>query len=272
MKLINKIKSEKAQIADVIMFFIFIVFVLYFIILFTSMQFYFRAQKMVDGIVRDEVETIRTKGILTKSEYEDFLDRIGKFGNFNVLVVAELQDNAGVRAKWFDINSICGKPLKVGDYIKIFVESKRPPLFSELLLRNFMFGYNGLNKSASSFKMQSIASAMVCSDGYIKGVEVMNTINRYFETTPPSPPSGGIWLYTLDYTGVPINESPSKTVTTPVQITSKYTGYYDVAQTNPIPPRTTNAWIDYEGNYRMDIEVSSIDYSITKIYFTQLVK
>lgn len=266
MRILNKVRKENGQIADILMFFIFIVFVLYFIILFTSMQFYFRTQKMVDIVVRNEVELIRTKGILTTSEYEDFLGRLAKYGSFNVLVVAELQDNAGVRAKWFDIDTIKDKPLKVGDFIKIYVESKKPPLFTELLLRNFMFGYNSSGASVSNFRMQSVASAMVCSDGYIKGIEVMNIINKYFDSTPPT---GGIWLSTLDFSSNP----PTKVVDIPVQMTHKYTGYYDIAQTNPIPEKTTNDWIDYEGNYRMDIEVDEYDnYKITKIYFTQLIK
>ncbi|MGE5329066.1 MAG: hypothetical protein ACM3KR_06145 [Deltaproteobacteria bacterium] len=260
MKIINKVKTEKGQIADILMFFFFIVFVIYFIILFTSMQLFFNTQKMVDSVVRDEIEIVRTKGILTTSEYENFLGKLGKYGNFNIIVIAEKQDEAGNRGRYFSLDTILDKPFKVGDFIKFFVESKKPSLFADILQRNFMFGYNG--KGGSSFRMQSQASGMVCSDGFIKGIEVINIINKYFDTGVAQP-ADGIFLQTLNYTSIPVGQDPTSLSANIVQ----QTGKYDVS----IPERTTDKWIDYEGRYSMEVTPDG-DYRIKKIVFTELLK
>jgi len=266
MKLINRRKSEKGQIADIMMFFFFIVFVIYFIILFTSMQFFFRAQKMVDNVVRDEVEIIRTKGIFTQSEYESFLAKLSKYGNYNVNVFAEKQDNAGQRGKLFSIETIKDQPFKVGDFIQILVESSKPPLFSVILNTNFLFSSN--HKNGSDFRMQSLASGMICSDGFIKGVEVINLITKNASSIP-------VRLKTLKY---------STTSNTEDMVDkwylygpSSYTG--DAAKDSNTTPITdynptahtenTDGWINYEGRYTMDVTLND-SYAITEMYFTEM--
>jgi len=257
MNLFSKVKSKNGQIADILVFFIYIVFVVYFIMLFSSMQLYFATQKIVDNVVRDEVEIIRTKGIFTESEYKSFLAKIGKYGSFNVNVFAEKQDNAGQRGKWFDIKSIKDKPFRVGDFIQIMVESSKPPLFSTILNTNFLFSSN--RKSGSNFRMQSLASGMICSDGFIRGIEVINLINKN--------PGITLKLKTLDYPSpIPVNPTyeqrfPSKQVDNFVTITSPYN--------SSTPERTVNAWIDYNGRYQLDV-VPNNDYAITEMYFTEL--
>lgn len=275
MKLLNKVKSEKGQLADILIFFIFIVFVIYFIILFTSMQYFFITQKIVDNIVRDEVEVIRTKGMFTTAEYQKFLSKIGKYGSYNVHVVAEKQDAAGTRAKWFDMKDILDTPFKAGDFIKIFVESTKQPLFSMILNTNFMFGSG--HSGGSSFRMQSMASGMVCSDGFIKGVEVINIINKNASNIP-------VRLKSLDYSNTNPNLEDSNAAQWDLYAPSSYTGATteDIVK-NPAKydPNTyvvggnivkANGWIDYSGDYLMNVDVDTANYNITGMYFTETQK
>ncbi len=177
MILCRKLKNTRGQLADIMMFMFFVAFVIYFIVSYTSMHTFFKTQEIVDSIVRKEVEIIRTKGILKTEEYERFLGEINKYGMFEVMITLEKQNEYNQYEKWFTLDEILNEPLKVGDIIKIYAESRKPSLFAEIMSRGFLFSRGGSGKS--HFKMQSIASGMICSDGYIRGVEAINIINRY---------------------------------------------------------------------------------------------
>lgn len=173
----KRLSSNRGQIADILMFLFFISFVIYFVLAYTSMQTFFKTQEFVDTIVRTEVEIVRTKGIFKTEEYKSFLSKLSNYGQYNVYATIETQDAAGNYVKWFRLKEeILDRPLKVGDFIKISVESRKASLFSEIMARNFLFGRSG---NVNNFKMQSVAAGMICTDGYIKGVEVINIIERY---------------------------------------------------------------------------------------------
>jgi len=209
--------------------------------------------------VRDEVEIVRTKGIFTRAEYESFLAKIAKYGNFTVLLTAEKQNAAGVRGKLFNLdrkdteNRVIDQPFKTGDFIKIFIESANPSLFTEILNRNFMFGYSGGGKSG--FKMQSTASAMVCSDGFLRGVEVINMINKY-----KSIPGNTVKLFLQSYDIIP---NPPVLRDPPYEFTTTYD--------NTVSEHEKN-WIDYEGRYFMDFTIDTTTCLITEYYFKEQLK
>ena len=137
--MLKRLCSNKGQIADILMFIFFISFVMYFVLSYTSMQTFFKTQEFIDNVVRTEVEIVRTKGVFKTEEYKRFLAQLSKYGNFNVYVTIETQDAAGNYAKWFRLEEeILDRPLKVGDFIKIAVESTQRSLFAEIMARNFL--------------------------------------------------------------------------------------------------------------------------------------
>lgn len=180
MRLVKNIKNSKGQIADIIMFLFFISFVVYFIVSYTSMQVFFKTQEIIDGIVRTEVEVVRTKGLFTTDEYKSFLKKLNGYGNFEVFLTLEAQDLDGKYIKYFTPEEILDKPLQVGDFVKIFVESKDRPLFAEMMSRNFMLAAS--KGGGTNFRMQSLCTGMVCSDGFIRGLQVVDTITKYTNT------------------------------------------------------------------------------------------
>ncbi len=243
MKIGKRICGQSGQVADILMFIFFITFVVFFIVSYTSMQAFFKTQEIVDDIVRSEVEIVRTKGIFTSEEYENLIKKISKYGNFDVYITLEAQDNTGKYSKYFSIEYILDRPLKVGDFIKVLAESKNPPLFAQMLTRSYSFGL-GSGKN-SSFKMQSMCSGMICTNGFVSGLDVVETITRY--TSAPD----GVRVRTLqggDHT---------------------YDGG-DVYNTNT--PTGSPNWIDLEGRFQKIIDRDPVTNTIQGIEIDQMNK
>ena len=232
MKLFKKVQNSKGQIADIIMFIFFISFVAYFIFAYTSMQVFFKTQNFVDEIVRTQVEQIRTKGIFTKDDFKDMRRKIDRYGAFYVYVSLDAQDVNGNYKGYITngtdsyVNMVLDKPLKVGDMIKITADGVNRPLFAEMLSRNFMFGFN--RNSHTSFKMQSMASGMICTDGFIRGLEVINIISRYRTAK--------------DIKVITINEDG----------TEKNTTTYDSSTSYDANTPSDETWIKPDGRFQVD--------------------
>lgn len=249
MSLFRRFKNSRGQMADIMMFMLFVVFVIYFIVSYTSMHQFFKTQEFTDSIVRSEVETVRSKGILKTEDHERYMRELARYGKFIVHVTLEKQNSAGYYDKFFRIEEILDKPLKVGDFIKIIAESNDTSLFAEIMRRGILFGSS---KNTASFRMQSLASGMVCSDGYIKGLEVVNIIEKY--RTRPSPPFENITVRTLknienNDPGVPYNSS---------------TAYDHEAA------RGTDNEIKFDARFRMDIDKTDDMGNITKMTMIEL--
>lgn len=231
------IRDKKGQIADIIMFLFFFSFVVYFIVAFASSKAYFMTQDVVKNIVESKVQLVTTKGRLTKLEYEDMLTRIGKYGRFNVYVTIDKLDETGRHYSLYNPQSFLDEPLGVGDFIKVYVESIDRPLFSEILSRGFTFGYS---KHKSNFRIQVLSSGMICVDGHIRGLEVIEAISRY--KNEPSITKLDVHLFDYPYDptlGIPPSYSTYDYLTLP---------NYDI-DTTPY----TNGWINPEGRYKIDI-------------------
>ncbi len=241
MKIGKRIGGRSGQVADILMFIFFIIFVVYFIVSYTSMQTFFKTQEIVDDIVRSEVEIVRTKGIFTSQEYENLIKKISRYGNFDVYITLEAQDNTGRYSKYFSTDYILDRPLKVGDFIKVLAESKNPPLFAQMLTRSFSFGFGSGEKT--SFKMQSMCSGMICTNGYVSGLDVIETITRYTNTT------FGVRVRTL--------QGGNHT----------YDGG-DVYDTNT--PVGSPNWIDLEGRYQKTIRPDPVTNKILGIEIDQM--
>lgn len=249
----KKIFNKKGQIADIIMFLFFFSFVIYFIVAFVSSKEFFMVQDIVNNIVKSKVEIVRTKGRFTTEEYKDMMVKLGKYGNFTVFLTLDKIDETGRYYSVFHPARILDQTLKVGDIIKIYVESKDRALFAEILSRNFLFGWQ---KKQSNFRIQSLCAGMVAVDGYIRGGEVIEIINKYI-----NPPYNlTVYVTLIDYTSLLI----PKLQDTPKQFSLD--NPYDINT----PPRT-NDWIDPEGRY--DLEIKRDDNEkVVGVTITQLLR
>lgn len=271
MKLSSRVQNSKGQIADIIMFIMFMSFVIYFIVSYTSMQVFFKTQNLVDEIIRAKVELVRTKGMFTEQDYADMIYHIGRYGAFDVRVTWESRENTGKKIIHYSYsddsfnNEIKDKPMKVGDFIKIFAQSRKRPLFAEMLARNFLFG---INKNAhTNFKMQSLSTGMVCTDGFIRGLEVINTIARYRADVP-------VGVKTYKYSDIAngiVDSSQVYNVPPSTYIDDSYPGYACYNSTIEYDPAEIDTWINPAGRFKETVTTDPDNYEITGIFIEELI-
>jgi hypothetical protein len=115
--------------------------------------------------------------------------------------------------------------MKVGDFISIFAQSPERPLFAEMLSRNFLFGIN--KNSHTNFRMQSLSTGMVCTDGFIRGLEVINTIARYCSV------SGGVKVITLNGGTKLYNVPYDATTSLPIDVITPDGRFKETTTTDP---------------------------------------
>jgi hypothetical protein len=264
-------KNKKGQIGDIILFLFFFSFVIYFITAFISSKVFFISQNAVNSIVESKVDIVRTKGIFTESEYQDLYKRLARYGNFDVYVTLEKQEETGAYTTIFMPKEIIDQPLHVGDFIKIYVESKQPAVFSKILSSGLLMGSK---KQTGGFKLKSLATGMIATDGSMRGLEVINLINKY--TTAPY--NLTIKVDLIDYSAVGNADAVPELI--PCELKKGYVrdsahgiytydqpykepAPYDNSVTKPAPksldPNSKfNGWIDPEGKFKVDIQRDTI--------------
>ena len=279
--LFKRLKNKRGQIADILMFMFFFSFVIYFILAYTSAKAFFKAEDMVQGVVKNSVELVRTKGIYTKENFDDLNIKLSRYGRFNVQLTLEVANekyvanNASLIApadnntaeetlkyvKYFTPESIIDRTLKVGDMIKVYVESNEKSLFGQIISRNFMLWSTG--SRSSNLHIQAMSTAMICADGSYTGLEVLNKLDEFMDTTKN--PTGKFTLEIIkDVFGIPTKLE----FVVPDDLSKDEL----VAAIKPDPANSITGddyWIDPSMRYRKVIETDELSGEITSMTITQ---
>lgn len=154
--------NSRGQVGDAIIALFVISFIIYFNVAYTSGKAYFKAQRQVDGIVKNHVDIMRKKGVLTSQNYSDMIRELSYYGGFDIYLRVDCVNDIGGYDSFFTEASILDRRLKLGDYVSVYVESAQNALFGEILSRNLMFGPSG---SHINLTLNSSSSGMVMGNG-----------------------------------------------------------------------------------------------------------